>query len=415
MNDVALWFVLLALLLLSGSFSASETALFSLTPSDRERAGPAARALLVRPRELLVTVLFGNLVVNVLFFAFAGRLLPGDGGAGDLIGGLIALAAVLVAGEIMPKTVGLRAGVRVARATAPPLQALHGLFSPVRRVVGKMLEAMARLLGASGRERALTSEDLARVLEKSAGHVLAGAEADLLAEIVELEGVRVREIMTPRVDVVFLRTDGSDREEAGRAALERRAAWVPLIEETPDNIAGRVLVRDLLAHPERTPAQLVMPVKFVPEMASALMLLRDFHEDRTAEAVVVDEWGGTAGIVTLEDIFEELVGELRTEGEDRVTEVVPLGEGRYRVAGGLAIREWNEHFGYQVVPWAFETLGGFVSALLGRIPRAGDRVHYGELVMDVHEVRGRRVLSVDIGVSADHDDGEKRDERRPAS
>ena len=109
--------------------------------------------------------------------------------------------------------------------------------------------------------------------------------------------------------------------------------------------------------------------------------------------------GDRGGSVTIEDVFEELVGELRTEGERRTPAAVPLGEGRFRVAGGLSIRDWNDSFGTRVVPTEFETVGGFVAALLGRIPRAGDVARYGELSMAVHEVRGRRVVSVDLEVA----------------
>lgn len=395
-----LWVLLGSLLCFSALFSASETAFFSLSVSERDRSSATVRALLQKPRDLLATVLFGNLVINVLFFAFAARLKPGDEGWGDGLATIGALLAVLIGGEIVPKSLAIRGRESLARVTAPPLLILFGLLAPLRRVLVFLLDACARLLGSWARERpGLTPETLALVLEESTSpELLEESEADLLAEIVELEGIRVREIMTPRVDVIFLDQDGGNREEATRAALEQRLSWLPVADGDADHIVGRVRVRDLLLHPERRVPQMVMPVKFVPEVGSSLTLLRDLSVDRTAEAVVVDEWGGTAGIITLEDIFEELVGELRAEDEAVVREVVPLGEGRYRVSGGLSIRDWNERFGSQVVPMPFETLGGFVAALLGRIPRAGDEVHHGSLVMEVHEVRGRRVLAVDIGV-----------------
>jgi CBS domain containing-hemolysin-like protein len=113
---------------------------------------------------------------------------------------------------------------------------------------------------------------------------------------------------------------------------------------------------------------------------------------------VVDEYGGTAGVVTAEDAFEQILGDLRSEGEARGPAVEPLGDGRFRVPGDLPIREWNEAFGLAVVPREFETVGGFVTALLGHIPRAGDQVRVGELELVVHEVRRRRVLTVDLGV-----------------
>ena len=405
MSDTPAWLfgLLLFLLGLSGLFSASETAFFSLTPAEKARAGPSAVRLVHAPRRLLFAVLFCNLVVNVLYFAFAGRLLPGDEGLGDLLVGIGVLVALLVCGEILPKTLGLRARVAVARLTALPLRAavfVLGPFShPVRALLDRIGSGLDRLLREG--EGAITPDVLANIMERGAEQgALLDVEADLLTEVIELDDIRVREIMTPRVDALFLDLSGKDRDDMVRQALDSRLAWLPVVDGRPDRVVGRVRLRDLLRKPDKRVAELVMPIQFVPEVASALDLLRNMRADRTAEAVVVDEYGGTAGFVTAEDVFEEIVGDLRTEGEARVPAVVPLGEGRYRVAGGLAIRDWNEAFGQQVVPREFETVGGFVTALLGRIPRTGDEVRVGNLELEVHEMRRRRVRTVDIGLAS---------------
>lgn len=392
------WAALALLLLVSSVFSSSETALFSLTESQRARAGLTVRRLLARPRDLLVVVLIGNLIVNLLFFTVALRLHPLEGGS--LLVDVGALVALLLCGEILPKTFGLRARIGVARTFAPLILLLSWLLSPVRRVLIRLLEVIGALVGRFIRDDAgLAPEDLARLLESGAQEGdFDMVEADLLAEIVELGDIRVREIMTPRVDCVFLELGGDEREAVAREALLNKVSWLPVADGTPDRVVGRVRVRDLINRPDRTVAQLVMPVKFVPEVASALDLLRTLQEDRAAEAVVLDEWGGTAGLVTIEDVFEEIVGELRAEGESREHAAIPLGEGRFRVPGGLSIRDWNDRFGFRVVPTEFETVGGFITALLGRIPRTGDVAGYGNLVLEVHESRGRRVLAVDISV-----------------
>ncbi len=401
--SVELWGALAGLLLVSGMFSSAETAFFSLSHRQRKRVGRTAHRLLKRPRELLVSVLLGNIVINVLYFAFAKRLLAGGHGINELAVGIGILVALLVFGEIIPKTLGLRARVRVARAAAPLLLVLVVVMRPATRPLRALLERTNRVLSLWIPEEAgITAEVLARVMERGEeqGDLLA-EEADLLAEVIELDDIRVREIMTPRVDTDFLEVSGENRERVLARAVEKRLSWLAVVDGGADNVVGRVRVRELLRAPDRPIGQLVMPVKFVPEVASALDLLQTLREDRTTEAVVVDEWGGTAGYVTAEDVFEELVGDLRTEHEPRETPVVSLGQGRYRVAGGLAIRDWNETFGLDIVPREFETVGGFVTALLGRIPRAGDEVRAGGLVMRVHEVRGRRVTLVDIGVVDD--------------
>jgi len=394
------WGLLVLLLAASAFFSSSETAFFSLTASERRESAPPVKRLLVDPRLLLASVLLGNLVVNVLYFAVVGRLLDGEGGVRDVVVGLAALVGVLVFGEIVPKTFGLRLRVVWARLIARPLWLLVLVSAPLARPLVRLLEWFQRILTPVEREeRTFSPEVLAHVMERgSAEGDLLDMEADLVSEVIELGQIRVREIMTPRVDAPFLDLSDRDRDGAVGRALQMHQSWLPVIDGHADRVVGRVRVRELLRHPDRPVARMVMPVKFVPEVASALDLLRVLKEDRTAEAVVVDEWGGTAGFVTAEDVFEEIVGDLRAEGESRVPAVVPLGERRYRVSGGLSIRDWNETFGRDVVPTEFETVGGFVTALIGRIPRTGDVARLENLVMQVSEVRGRRVETVDIGV-----------------
>ncbi len=399
-----LWGILLFLLALSGFLSSSETALFSLAKlqkRERERAGASALDLAAKPRRLLVSVLFLNLLTNVLFFAFVTRLFQSERRLENLFVGLAALVALVVFGEILPKTLALRFPVTVARRNALLLR--HGvtLLGPLHRPLLALLERVNALVSIwIPPEAGLTAEELADALDRGAEEgTLHEAEADLLVGVIELEEIRVREVMTPRVDALFLDVSGQGRDEVVRDACERRLSWLPVIDGNPDRVIGRVRLRDCLVRPERSIRQLVMPVKFVPEVASALDLLRTFREERTDEAVVVDEFGGTAGYVTAEHLFEQVVGDLRHEDEVRAPTVVPMGEGRFRVSGGLSIRDWNEAFGQEVVPREFETVGGLVTALLGRIPRAGDVVVAGAIEMKVDEVRDRRVVAVDIGLA----------------
>ncbi len=406
MGEVPLttWLTFVVLVLLSGSFSASETALFSLERHDLGRCKKRVGRLLQSPRDLLVTILLGNLLVNVFFFALAARLSLGDLPHGHLISAVSALVVLLIMGEILPKTIALRAPVGLSNFLSIPLTPLVATLAPLRKLITGVLEVALRALGEAGQlDHAVTSEMLAGVLERSAGEgTIASEEANMLAEIVELGGTHVREIMTPRVDTLMLDIE-EDPEPIIQSALARGITWLPVTEGGIDQIIGSVRLRNLLRRKGRDVRSLLMPVKFVPEVSKVLALLHELREDRAAEAVAVDEWGGTAGVVTIEDIFEEIVGELRVEGEARETHVIPLGEGRFRVHGGLSIRDWNDEFGLEVVPNEFETVGGFVTALLGRIPRTGDRVRSGDFVYLVHEMRGRRVLAVDMWVSQEEE------------
>ncbi|MFO1009365.1 MAG: hemolysin family protein [Planctomycetota bacterium] len=402
MNELWRWIALPVLVGCSAFFSSIETALFSLDEPDLERAGSSAKRLMRDPQRVLLSVLLGNLFVNVLFFSVVSDLLPRVHEYDGLVYGGVALVAVLLLGEIVPKSLALRAPLGFARVGAGALELFMTITRPALAIARFALEVVVRALGGFAREESgLTTEDLAEVLESSAGHgVIEGDEADLLAEVVELEGVRVRELMTPRVDMLALdlAVPLEEQRKIVEQALERRHVWLPVVRGTPDEVVGQVRLRELLAGGARPLKELVRRVQFVPEVASGLDLLRVLREGKAAEAVVVDEYGGTAGIVTIEDVFEQILGDLRVEDEEAPPLVVALGEGRFRVAGALSIRDWNERFGHQVVPAGFQTIGGFVTALLGRIPRAGDRVRFGPLALRVHDVRGRRVKSVDLSI-----------------
>ena len=399
------WILLGVLLLGSAFFSGSETALFSLDDDGRRRAGSPTQRLFANAQALLITLLLANLLVNVLVYATASILVRQSGGIPPVAAGILALVGVLVFGEILPKTISLRSPVTVSRLVAPLLLVLVASLAPLRRVVRALVEAVMRALGSASREEPrITSETLAEVLGRSAAvGMLAVSEADLLAEVVELEGIRVREIMKPRVDMLALDLQASEDDNIQIIArgLARRATWLPVVRGHADQVAGIVRLRDILSQPERPLDVLVVPALFVPEVAGVLDLLRLLRDRHATEAIVVDEWGGTAGTVTIEDVFEEIVGDLRTEGEEGDPPVVSLGEGRFRVSGGLSIRDWNQLFNLEVVPEGFETVGGFITALLGRVPRAGDRVRQGGLVWQVREVRGRRVTSADMFLEPD--------------
>ncbi len=420
-----IWVTIVVLALLSGMFSSSETALFKLNDAERAKAPARITRLLADPQALLVTILLANLVVNLAFFAIAPSAFSGlvggadhpappgagpaadasagHGGGATLAGGFLALVALLVAGEIVPKALALRMPLAIAKLTTVPIALCVVALSPVRRIISSVLEFTRHVVGETERsEQGVTPEALAEVLERSRSEgVLDSHEAGLLTEIVELEHLRVREAMTPRVDLVLFDLDAPDPEAERQRVVDEarrgRITWIPAIRGSADQIAGGLEVRDLLVHGQKSPHSMVMPVKFVPEVARLVSLMSSFHLDRVSEAVVIDEWGGTAGVVTLEDVFEELVGELRVEGEEKEPTVVGVGEGRYRVSGGLSVRAWNETFGVAVVPDAFETVGGFVSAILGRLPKAGDEVDLGGgIIGEVDEVRGRRVLALTL-------------------
>ncbi len=396
-----LWLLLFALLSASGVLSASETALFSLTPAERRRVGPQAERLLEDSRGVLIFILFANILINVLFFAFSARLAPPDEPFAEAAWGLGAVVVLVAFGETVPKIIALRTRVAMARQSAGLLLVMVRLMRPLRVLLEWLLEMLYRALGpGSHQEGGVTNEALAQALERSAEKgLLLGSEAEFLTGVLELEAVRARGIMTPRVELVFLDKSEDNRAEAIAQGLAGKLPWIIVIDGDPDRIVGRVRLRDLLQPDPRPLAELLEPVRFVPVMANALAVMTFLREQHLAQAVVVDEWGGTAGLVTIEDIFESIVGDLRVEGEHEERPIEALPDGGFRIAGWLSIRDWNELFGHRVVATEFETVAGFVTVLLGHIPRAGDEVRSEPFLFRVHSVRGRRIEVLDIFVS----------------
>lgn len=395
------WLLLPLVMALSAFCSGSETAFFGLDEDERRRAGPRVRAVLDRPQALLVALLGTNLVVNILYFALVARLSDGVQGYEALWWAAGALGAIVVFSEIVPKAIAWRTRERFAAFAAGPTLFLVRASGPLRRVIEAMLALAMKALGlAKDGEEGVDAEELAEVLARSRGRdSLGSGEAGMLAEIVELEDMRIKEILVPRVDMVCVDLEADDEEARWfqyARALSRRLTWIPVLRGGTDAVVGQVRMRDVLARPDARLEEIVRPVQFVPEVASVLDLLRTFKETGAAEAIVVDEHGGTAGLVTIENVFEEIVGDLRVEGERPATQVVEVAPGRFRVAGDLLVRDWNESFGRTIVPEGFETIGGFAVALLGRMPKVGDEVASGGLACRVTQVRGRRVVEVEV-------------------
>ncbi|MCY3003622.1 MAG: hemolysin family protein [Planctomycetota bacterium] len=388
------------LLCCSAAISGSETALFRLSDDDARRIGPRAVALLAQPRELLTALLALNVLVNTLFFAFAATAAADKPPAEQWLDGLIALALVVSFGEVIPKNLALRAPFPIARVATPVLTIITALSTPLSRTFQRALDPLYRALGPAGEEEiGIASEALERALRQSAEQgLLLGSEATILSRIVELEDVRVREVMVPRVDLQFLDVTGEARGEVTRAALDAKVPWVIVIDANPDRIVGRVRTRNLLVHPARPVREMLEPCVFVPEVASALAALHYLKDQHVAQGVVIDEWGGTAGLVTVEGIFEEVVGDLRVEGEEAYRPVVEIERGRYDVDGSLSIRDWNQFFGQNVAPREFETVGGLCTALLGRVPKVGDVVESGPLEFTVRRMSRRRVQRLEVRV-----------------
>ena len=396
---------MVALLAASSFFSGTETALFSLSRGQLQRlrhgsrAGQSAAALMNRPLDLLQGLLLGNMLVNVAYAGVA-ALITFDLLEADAPGGLAAvvflapLLVLILLGEVFPKMVAITYARRWAALAAAPATVFLRVAWPALWVLGRgLVQPLTRVL-VSGRPQPseITPEELAAVMALSAKRGAIGYDAHaLLQEIIQLSDLRVSDIMVPRVDMVAYDIHDSPH---GLAELFRRTHLrkIPVFDGDLDNVLGVIHAKRLLLHPDAPLRELVTQAPFVPEAASVERVLLQFRLTRTQMALVVDEYGGTAGLVTLEDVLEEVVGDIPDPHQRaRDTAVEDCGGGTYLLDGDLAIHEWADAFKMNLAGKRISTIGGFVTARIGRIPQVSDTVTYRNLRFTVIEMRRRRV------------------------
>ena len=404
------------LLLLSGFFSGSETALFALTETERmtlrrdeSLAGRAVEALLADPRMLLITVLLGNMTVNVLYFVTSSVLLMrADAG---LIG-LIAMAAVsllllILLGEVLPKLWANSRRVAFAAVTAPPLLALHRLIGPIRLVLDRVIVApLSRLTAPAEAPPPLSREELAALVDASGrSGVIDEEERRILREVLTLSQRKVRDVMTPRVRIVAVPATATAADILGVVA-KTKLTHLPVYDGDLDHIIGILQVKRYLLDErsrELPAGDVAEPARFVPEIAALDQLLTHFRDTRTRVAIVVDEYGGTEGIVALEDVVEEVVGDITTDDERPVPEPMLIGSGRWRVSCDISVHDWAEAFGQNVGSPRAATLGGLIVDGLGRAPAVGDTLRIGDAQVEVEEVDRARVVTAIVTLTGPPD------------
>lgn len=406
-----------ALLLASGFISGSETALFSLSAHQRlaltrrgHIAGHAVAALLAETRDLLITLMLGNMIANVTFFVLSAVLLLRVEHRGQAPAPAVAalsfasLVALILCGEVLPKLVAQRLAAGWAAAAAVPLLTIHRAIAPLRLALRLLvITPLARLIAPARRPGELSAQELTRLLELSARRgVIHPEEEDMLHGVLDLGRLLVRDIMTPRVDLVAFEIHRPVAELLDLIRSSRRS-HIPVYDGDLDNVLGVVEARQIMLRRPPDAARLrrlIRQTAFVPELQRADRLLMEFRKRGHNLAVAVDEYGGTAGLATIEDVAEQMVGDMPGEGDPRGPEIEQLPDGGFRVAAGLSVQDWIDSLGIQRPSVDAVTLGGLVMARLGRLPRVGDVVREGNLLLEVETMDRRRIQTLRVRLAA---------------
>lgn len=402
-----IWLVLIGLLCCSGLISASETALFGLNRQTLHQFGGATGRLQRRvhdlmraPRRVLMTVLITNTAINVAIFAvsfIAAERLHVVHPALAVAASVAVLFAVIVFGELVPKAVAFANPRQLAPVAAALIGVLQIVLTPAHWILGRwVVDPITRLLApAAPASDAVSVEELRLLVDHSArdGHIDA-TENDWLQAVVSLSDNSVREVMTPRVDIQFVAID-SDRNTARSTATAAHRRLLPVCDGDLDTIRGVLRVRDLYLKPNDSVRSLTRLIGFVPAQANLMQLLQHFREKGSQLAIVVDEYGGTAGLVTTEDVVQRIVGVLPdTDRESVTSETERIDENTYRIAGDLSARVWADRFGGGEIHRHVDTVAGLILSRLGRLPTVGDCVRIRNLSLTVESMKGRRIERV---------------------
>lgn len=397
------------LLVLSAFFSGTETALFSLSKLQLRRLrqehpaqGQIISELLDQPHRLLSTILFGNTVVNVgaaiLGYAILQKVIPRHA---EALAVPVMTLVILLGGEITPKTLGIRSAEFFAVHLARPLRWTVASTSWIRRAaealsafIVRRIERLALFSAQQARSGGPTEDEYRTLLTVSerAG-IVRKEERYMVNQILALEKMQVKEIMTPRVDMQCVEDSFSPPEMA--AALRRiKHRRVPIIHETPDTVEGILKVKDFLANPAAELDEVIELPNFIPETMSVAKLLKNFRKQEHPVAIVVDEYGGTQGMVTLEDVLEEIVGEIEDEFDKSEIMVQKLDDHRYLINGKARLELVNEQCGLALRSPDVETIAGWMIAQLGALPKEGEQVRAGNLRATARKVLKNRVGEV---------------------
>lgn len=398
---------LIVLLFLSGFFSGAEVALVSLSRVKLRRMiennSPGSKyvhLLKENQQRMLSTILLGNNLVNVLAAAYTTSIalnLFGDLAVGIATGVMTFL--ILVFGEITPKSIAVNNNEVTSRMVAPVIWYLSIIFSPILSSIEWMINALPRLLGIKTQAKVMTHEDLLQYIKIAEEEgAIKDAEEEFISNILKFDDKKIKEVMTVRRKLIMVKSD--DRIRDVRKTISKTGfSRLPVYDAKRDEFTGILYAKSILEYLDRPGARidkLVLAPMFVPETLKLSHVFRKFKEVKQQMALVVDERGTVTGLVTLEDVIEEIVGDIHDENEEQVENIRRLNEYTWAIKGDTPIDEINAYFRLNLNRDGFNTLSGFIMARLSKIPKAGDEVALEHYLIRVKETKKHAVLTATI-------------------
>jgi putative hemolysin len=405
--------VLLVLLFLSAFFSGSETALFALPRHAVERLknshpgrGSMISGLLSNPRRLLISIVVGNMLVNIFSSTLAERFSAQIFSRGSLapfswvFSTLVMTFLILILGEIVPKTLAINRAEKFSLRVAPAIVAVQTAVLPFRKVVRFVSDRIVAVLERKkpGTEAPLTKDELATAIRVGSREgTLNGDEREMITEIFKLGDKSVRQLMTPRNEIVSFEVD-TPLTDLATVIKGKEYSRIPIFSGKPENVIGILYPKDLIVAraegiEEIELVRFLRTPYFVPETMKAARLLKEFLKRKIHIALVVDEYGGLSGLITLDDLIEEIVGEIRERGEIPL-EYEIVDPDTIRVRGRMELDDANEQFDLELFSEGNVTLGGYLSERLGHLPQPGEVYEEPTAQFEVINLKGNRIGQV---------------------
>jgi putative hemolysin len=403
-------------LLLSVFFSGSETAFMAVDrlrlkvlAESGDKTAASIKEIVSNSDRLLGVILLGNTISNIgaastvtfLVTSYAPRDHIETAG---IVSTIALTLVVLIFCELSPKMLAAAHSEVLCRKLVGPIRVSMWLLSPFARLAGRLANVVVRLAGmsapASPFAHALSEEEIRAIIEGSTAATIAEEKKEMLANVFEIGATRVRNVMIPRMEVTAAEVDAPVREIID-LVQKTNYSRIPIYKQKFDNILGILNVKDLLqklgGEGDINLKLMLRPAHFVPDMATLEAVLRQMQSMHLHMAVVVDEFGGVEGIVTLEDLLEEIVGEIRDEHDMETESVRELGPNLYSVAGSLPVKDFNRMFDIEIPESPdYATVVGFLQARTGRLLQEGESIRYKKLTFSIEKVEGFKAVSVRV-------------------
>ena len=400
---------LIILIILSSFFSASETALMSISKirvrhmvEENIKGANRVKELTDNPSSLLASILVGNNVVNIASSSLATVLAINlIGSRGVAISTIIMTIVVLIFGEITPKTLASQNSEQISLRVANPIFIVSKMLKPVVIITTTISKFFIKLLGgkSDSNKPFITEDELKTMVDVSEEEgILKSEEKDMIHNVFQFGDLYAKDVMVQRVDIIALDIEES-LDKIISVIKEEGFSRIPIYSNTIDNIVGILNVKDIIFMEDTKGFSLknyMREITYTYEFRKVTELFKDMNKNRQHMVVVLDEYGGTVGIVTIEDLIEEIVGDISDEYDDEEPEIYVVKEDEYIVGGSVRIEDINELIGTKIESEEFDSIGGFIIGVLGRFPNISEEIIYSNYRFIIEDIDRNRIKKIRI-------------------